>query len=101
MLDGQSYSRHRPHPPQVIGRARILPGQAWHSPGIDPETWYSVLDGNPEVSTPALEGYMWIEHGGRRRHVWAAHFELRTDSQEPRSLTEAEITLLRSLRRRS
>ena len=44
----------------MIGRARLLPGQAWHSPGMDLRTWYPVLDGNPEVPTPPLPGWVWI-----------------------------------------
>jgi hypothetical protein len=50
---------------------------------MDPRKWYRVLDGNPEVSKPPLAGWMWIELHGKPRNVWAAHFELRTDAQEP------------------
>jgi hypothetical protein len=45
---------------------------------MDPQTWYPVLDGNPEVSTPLLPGWMWIELHGKPRNVWAAHFEVRS-----------------------
>jgi hypothetical protein len=76
-LERRARDRTPPPPPRVIGRARILPGQAWHSPGMDPRTWYHVLDGNPAVTTPPLPGWMWIELNHKPRNVWAAHFEMR------------------------
>ena len=44
---------------------------------MDPAVWYTVLEGNPEVTTPPLQGWMWIELQGKPRNVWAAHFEVR------------------------
>ena len=76
--------RTPPPPPRVIGRARLWPGEGWHSPGMNPQTWYPVLDGNPEVSTPPLPGMMWIELHGRPRNVWAAHFEVHVEPQSLR-----------------
>jgi hypothetical protein len=46
------FDRTPPPPPQVIGHARLLPDQAWHSPGLDPTIWYPVLDGNPASRSP-------------------------------------------------
>jgi hypothetical protein len=53
---------------------------------MDPQTWYPVLEGNPEMTTPPLPGWMWIELQERPRKVWAAHFEVRA---EPRAGEEA------------
>jgi hypothetical protein len=77
------FDRTPPPRPRVIGWARLLPGQAWHSPGMDPKTWYSVLDSNPEVSRPPLPGWMWIELHGKPRYVWAAHFEVNANPESP------------------
>jgi hypothetical protein len=71
------FDRTPPPPPRVIGRARVLPGDRWHSPGFVPDAWYPVLDRNPAVTTPPLPGWMWIELHGKPRNVWAAHFEVR------------------------
>jgi hypothetical protein len=82
-LECRQVDRTPPPPPRVIGRARILAGQAWHSPGMDPKTWYPVLKSNPEVTTPPLPGWMWIELHGKPRNVWAAHFEMKPEAPTP------------------
>jgi hypothetical protein len=40
-----------------------------------------MLEGNPEVTTPPLAGWMWIELHGKARKVWAAHFEVHADPE--------------------
>jgi hypothetical protein len=47
----------------VIGAARI---QGGHYPALQRDTWYPVVDRNPEAIRPeALEGYVWLEAEGR------------------------------------
>jgi hypothetical protein len=82
-LERRQVDRSPPPSPRVVGRARLLPGDRWHSPGFLPDTWYPVLDRNPAVTTLPLAGWMWVELYGRPRNVWAAHFEVQIGAPTP------------------
>jgi len=57
--------------------ARVPRHFAWRRPGL-PTEWTRVLERNPEAMNPTpLPGYVWLDTGGRRTNVWAAHLEFR------------------------
>jgi hypothetical protein len=48
-----------------------------------------MLESNPEVTTPPLPGWMWIELDGGLRNIWAAHFEVRTERRAREEASDA------------
>jgi hypothetical protein len=58
--------RHR-QPPRVIGLARI---RARSYPSLSRDTWYAVIDRNPEAA-PAepLGGYVWLDGRPAETHL--------------------------------
>jgi hypothetical protein len=62
-------------------RARLWPEWARHMHGVQPGTWYAVLEDPPsEIQTPPLVGHMWIEVQGRPQCVQAT---LRSAGEAP------------------
>ncbi len=45
-------------------------------PPFERGVWFPVVDGNPDVSQPPLEGYVWVDLGPRLQLVWGAWLEL-------------------------
>ena len=68
--------RRPPSAPRVIGRARIRPEHHHHAPALTPDQWYPLIEQPAEMLTPRLEGYVWIDVGGRPRSIWSAFLEL-------------------------
>lgn len=78
--------RTRPPTPRVIGRARVSATYPHIRTAPVPRgRWFPVVDGNPAVHHPALQGYIWIDVYGRLQHVRAAHFEIEEAAGDARA----------------
>jgi hypothetical protein len=66
-----------PTPRRVIGRARVA--ATFPKTKVAPferGVWFPVVERNPDVSQPPLEGYVWVALGRRLQLVWSAWLEL-------------------------
>lgn len=65
-----------PAPPELIGWARVHPAHTRRALRLDPNRWYPVVERPADVLRSPLKGYVWLDDGGRYRHVWAAVLEI-------------------------
>jgi hypothetical protein len=71
-------------PPDPRSWARVPPHLAWRRPGL-PTVWVPVIDRNDEAMYPdAKPGYVWLQVGDRRLHVWVEHLEFRNTPPKDR-----------------
>lgn len=63
--------------PRVLGRARVSASfPRTRTAPLSRGRWYPAIEQPPDVLTPPLAGYVWIDDGTRPRSVWAAFLEL-------------------------
>jgi hypothetical protein len=62
---------------RVIGRARVAASfPRTRVPPFERDCWMPVLDRNPDVTLPPLDGYVWVDVRGLPRTIWAAFLEI-------------------------
>ena len=76
--DPEPFRRDGPPPnaPALIAWARVHPAHVRARLGIDQNRWYPVVEQPAAMLRPPLKGYIWLDDGGRYRHVRAAFLEI-------------------------